>query len=74
MTLQEIKAIIEVRRKEENRRNRFAAAIQGINMDGGDETDEERFDRVRRNAAAQLAGKSEEELVLDELGFGVETG
>lgn len=48
------------------------AALQGVDLDGANESDEERFERIRRQAQAQLAGKSEEELVLGDIGFGYE--
>lgn len=75
LTLDELKAIIESNRKEENRRNKFfALLIKGVNLDDpNDESDEERIDRIKKQAEAKLRGVPEEKIVYDELGFGFET-
>lgn len=49
------------------------AALKGINLDDpNNESDEERFERIKRGAQAKLQGKSEEEITLGEIGFGYE--
>lgn len=61
-------------RKAEERRNKFMAAIQGINLDDGNpESAEEKFRNVQTRARARLSGRSEEEVVLQEIGFGYES-
>lgn len=50
------------------------AAIQGINLDDGNpESAEEKFRNVQTRARARLSGRSEEEVVLQEIGFGYES-
>jgi type I site-specific restriction-modification system R (restriction) subunit len=74
ITMQELKAIIDANRKAETRRHKFMAALKGINLDDPNtESDEERFERIRRTSSAKLRGKSEEEYTLEEIGFGYET-
>lgn len=50
------------------------AAIQGINLDeANEESVEERFRKVQLKAAAQSSGRSEQQIVLEEIGFGFES-
>lgn len=74
LTLQELKAIISVNRQTEARNNKFLAAIQGINLDDATEEDvEERFRKTQLRAAAKMSGKEENQMVMEELGFGYES-
>lgn len=70
LTLDELYLLVEKAREEEHRQNRFLAALQGVDLDEG-KTDEA-FERVKQKAAADLAGKSEEEYVFDLIGIEVE--
>lgn len=75
ISLPELEAILTAAREREHARNKFAAALQGHDLDGNNESVEERFRKAELAAHAQLAGKSEEEYELsDEHGFfGFET-
>lgn len=73
ITLEELNAILNAAREKEHNRNRFMAAIQGIDIDK-DQKDEvkNRFEKVQQRVQARLQGKSEEQLEYDELGLEVE--
>lgn len=70
ITLEELYALMEGMQKTEHRRNKFAAALKGIDLDEGKKDDA--FERIKRKAAADLAGKSEEEHVFDMIGIAIE--
>lgn len=69
LTLEELYAIVEGMADTEHRRNRFAAALQGVDMD---ENKDDSFDRIKQKAAAELAGKNEDEYVLNMIGIEIE--
>lgn len=73
LNLEELNAIIAAAREREQRSNRFHAAINGIDMDKQlAESNKERFERIEREARAQLSGLTPEELEFGELGMGIE--
>jgi len=73
LNLEELNAIISAAREREQRSNRFHAAINGIDMDKQlAESNKERFERIEREARAQLSGLTPEELEFGELGMGIE--
>lgn len=75
VNLPELDMILAQKRKEEEARQKFAAAIEGINL--GEQTSEvqARIEEVKHRAAAKLAGgeRELERMELADLGFGVET-
>jgi hypothetical protein len=71
LTLEELYLLVDARHREEHRRNRFAAAMQGVDIDEG-QADAD-FERVQRKAAADLAGKTEDEFVFSMIGIEVES-
>lgn len=74
MTLPELQAIIEASREREHRRNKFAAALKGIDLDEGTkQSNEERFEEVQRRALVKLHGeRAVDNSELMSLGFEVE--
>lgn len=73
LNIEELNAIIAAARERETRANRFLAAVNGIDMDKQlAESNKERFERIEREARAQLAGLTPEELEFGELGMGIE--
>lgn len=74
LSLPELNAILDAARKQEHERRKFTAALKGVDLDesGTKETNEERFERIKRQAEAKASGKSETEIEFNELGFGVE--
>lgn len=69
LTLDELQLLVDASHRVEHRRNKFAAALKGIDID--DEVDD-KFEEVKRQAEAQLAGMSEEEYVFDLIGIEVD--
>ncbi len=70
LTLEELYALAEAVHRAEHRRNKFMAALNGVDLDEGKKDDA--FERVKQKAAADLAGKSEEEYVFDLIGIEIE--
>lgn len=72
LNLSELELIVKAARDKEHRHNKFMAAIQGIDIDKGNADEaKERFERVQRRVRAKQSGKSEDELMLGDLGFDV---
>jgi len=68
LTLEELYALIDGMHRTEHRHNRFAAALQGVDLDKDNKQDDA-FDRLKMKAAAELAGKDEDEFVLNMIGI-----
>ena len=60
LNVDELNAILEASRKQEEARQRFAAALKGIKLDDEQPKDES-FESVKRKAQAIAAGVTEEE-------------
>jgi hypothetical protein len=72
ISLPELEALLTAARDREYRKNKFAAALKGINLDEGNESVQDRFDKIKVRAEAKLSGKSEDALEFDALGLDVE--
>ena len=71
LTLQELEQILESQRKVTEAQHRFMAAIQGIDLDknkkkSSDENPD--FEAIKRRAQAKLAGMTEEQVELADIG------
>jgi hypothetical protein len=72
LSLEELEALLAKAREVEHDRMRFAASLKGIDIDKGNaESDEERFEKVKRRAQAKLAGVDEDEFEFMEIGIAV---
>lgn len=71
LSLPELESLRGAIYDREQRHNRFMAAIKGIDLDEG-ESGKDKFEEVKRKAEARLAGKSEEELTLADMGIDIE--
>ncbi|UUG69565.1 tail assembly chaperone [Streptomyces phage Sham] len=72
LTLDELQAILEASRDQEYRRQKFAAALKGIDLDAQKkDSGDSSFEEVKRRAEAKLRGVSEEEVELADIGIGV---
>lgn len=72
LCLAELEKLLEKARDVEHDRMKFAASLKGIDIDKGNaESNEERFERVKRRAQAQLAGIDEDEFEFMEIGIEV---
>lgn len=65
----ELVAMVEALRKQEDRRTRVLAAVNGVNLDDDSGESQKRFEEVKRRAEARKRGISEEEVHYNELGF-----
>lgn len=73
LCLQELQLLIKSSREVEHRRNKFLAALKGIDLDEGQkESAEDAFARVQRRAESRLRGVSEESLEMEALGMDIE--
>lgn len=72
ITLEELERILDAAREEQYKKNKFAAALKGVNLDEG-ANPQDRFDEISRRAEAKLSGKSEEELEFASFGIDFET-
>lgn len=73
INLDELQAILTASRDREHRRNKFFAAMKGIDLDEQATGDaQSRFDEVQRRVEAKLTGKSEQVLELDVFGLDIE--
>lgn len=70
LTLEELYAIINGMHETEHREHKFMAALQGVDLDEG--KSDAKFDDIKQRAAAELAGKTEQEYVFDMIGIEVE--
>ena len=71
ITLEELYAYLDAMYRSEHRRNKFAAALKGVDIDEG--ATDGKFDAVKQKAEATLTGKSEEEIVFDFIGIEIES-
>jgi len=65
LTRQELFKMVEKARKQRYQQMKFAAAIQGVDLDEG--SADEDFERVKARAEARIHGITEEEFELDGL-------
>ena len=73
ISLPELYAILGARRDDKHSDRKFAASMKGIDLDGaGSSNEESDFERVKREAQAELAGVSPESVEFGDLGLGVE--
>jgi hypothetical protein len=74
LSLGELELLITKARDVEHERQKFAASLKGINLDGPEENSEEAFEKVKMRAQAKLAGQSEEEFELGFIGINFNKG
>lgn len=73
ITVDELQALLEAAHEAEHRRNKFTAAMKGIDLDNvNKESAQDRFDAVQHRVNARLSGKSEDELTFEDMGFDLE--
>jgi hypothetical protein len=65
--------MLRASREREHRKNKFMAALQGVDLDKNNQDEaEEAFDRVQRRVASRLSGMSEEMIAHGEFGMDFE--
>lgn len=75
LTLSELQLILDAEREKQERQQKFAAALKGVDLDEAmkDNGEGDNFDKVKIKAEAQLSGKTEEQVVFDMVGIDIET-
>lgn len=73
LCIEELEAIVAAMREREHRQFKMMAAVQGINIDE-DESSEDRLtvDDIKSRLAARQSGKSDEQWEIEELGLEME--
>jgi hypothetical protein len=69
LCLAELEALLDRAREIERDGFRFQASLKGIDLDGPQDSQEDRFEELKIRAQAQLAGMDESEFQLRGLGF-----
>jgi uncharacterized protein (DUF885 family) len=71
LNLEELQAILVAAREQEHSRQKFAAALKGVDLDAGSNNEETSFEDVKRRAEAKLRGVSEEQIEFSDIGIAV---
>lgn len=72
LTLDELQSILEASREQEYRRQKFAAALKGVDLDAQKkDSNDLSFEEIKRRAEAKLRGVSEEEIEFSTIGIAV---
>jgi transcriptional regulator NrdR family protein len=72
LNLDELQSILEASREQEYNRQKFAAALKGIDLDAqSNKSNDSSFEEVKRRAEASLRGISEEEVEFAGIGIAV---
>jgi len=70
LSLDELIAILDAHREDQYQRNKFLAAIQGIDLEG--ENNKDKVEEIKLRVRARQAGMHEDDLEVMEVGFGIE--
>jgi hypothetical protein len=73
LSLPELEAMLKASREQENRRNKFAAALKGINLDEEEEDVNMRQEIVQRRVEARLNGEDPDAAEWGAYGIAFET-
>ncbi len=71
LNLDELQTILEASREQEYNRQKFAAALKGVDLDENSGKSDSSFDDVKRRAQSKLSGVSEETLEFADIGIAV---
>jgi hypothetical protein len=70
LSLPELEAILEAARKRERERQKFQAALKGVNLDENEEA--LTGDDIKRRVEAKMSGMTEEQFELQEIGIAIQ--
>jgi hypothetical protein len=70
LTLEELYLLVDGMHRTEHRRNKFMAALNGVDLDEGAKNAD--FEKVKQRADAALAGRTEEQQIFDIIGIEIE--
>ncbi len=71
LNLEELQTILEASREQEYNRQKFAAALKGVDLDEKTGNTDSSFEEVKRRAQAKVSGISEEEIEFSQIGIAV---
>lgn len=71
LNLEELQTILEASREQEYNRQKFAAALKGVDLDEQTGKTDSSFDEVKRRAQAKISGVSEEQIEFADIGIAV---
>lgn len=72
LTLAEVETLLEAKRDSDFQKNKFAAALKGIDLEEPGVKDAPSFEDIKRRAEAKAKGISPEALELAQIGIGME--
>jgi hypothetical protein len=73
LTIDEMTLMLKADAEKEERNHKVLAAVNGIPWGGGkEETGEDAMERIKKEAAARIAGKTVEQIDLEEFGIKIE--
>lgn len=71
LNIHELESILDAAREQEYKRQKFAAALKGVDLDEETGKKDTSFEDIKRRAEAKNRGVSEEELELSDIGIAV---
>lgn len=71
LNLEELQIILEASREQEYTRQKFAAALKGVDLDAQSGKTDSSFEEVKRRAQSKISGVSEEQLEFADIGIAV---
>lgn len=73
LCLDELEAVVRAAREREHRNHKFLAALKGVDIDEDKkESPKDRVEEMKKKIAARRAGKTPEQLELEDFGIGFE--
>ncbi|WP_143675297.1 hypothetical protein [Streptomyces sp. JV178] len=71
LTLAELQSLLESKRDQDYQKNKFAAALKGIDLEDPTDSTATTFEDIKRRAEAKNQGVSPETLEFAEIGIGI---
>lgn len=71
LSLLELEVILSAAREQEYSRQKFAAALKGVDLDENKSKNSSSFEDVKRRAEAKARGVSEEQISFGEIGIAI---
>jgi hypothetical protein len=69
LCIAELELVLSAARKQKEEDRKFMAAVQGIDIDSGENDAVDRVEQMKREVEARQRGISSEQLELEDLGF-----
>lgn len=72
LSIEELQALLNAAQKQEFQRQKFTAALKGVDLPDPEQEDIPSFEDIKRRAEAKLKGMSEEQIAFGEVGILIE--